>query len=208
MTEVAVVNSAGAEVGKIALSPDVFGIEPNVSVMHQSVVTHMANMRQGTADTLTRDEVRGGGRKPWKQKGTGRARQGSIRAPHWYHGGVVFGPHPKDYDQAMPKKMRRLALRSALSAKFSDGSVKVLDDLKLEAISTKELVGKLNGLGVDGKVLLVVGQSSETMAKSARNIPWLIVRVAPCICTYEVLNADVVVFTQEGLNKVQEAQSK
>lgn len=206
MPEVAVVNSAGAEVGKIALLDEVFQVEPNVSLMHQAVINHLANMRQGNADTLTRDEVRGGGRKPWRQKGTGRARQGSIRAPHWYHGGVVFGPHPKDYTQNMPKKMRRLALWSALSAKLSEGEIKVVDQLKMDSISTKQLVAKLNSFGINGKALLVIAEPDENISKSAKNIPWLILRVAPLISTYELLNANVVVFTQDAVIKVQEAQ--
>lgn len=208
MPEIAVVNSAGAEVGKVSLLPEVFEVEPNVSLMHQSVVAHLVNLRQGNADTLTRDEVRGGGRKPWRQKGTGRARQGSIRAPHWYHGGVVFGPHPKNYEQDMPKKMRRLALRSALSAKLSEGQIKVVDDLKMDAISTKQIVALLEGLGVAGKTMLVISEPNEIISKSAKNVPWLILRVAPCVSTYELLNSDTVLFTQQALAKVQEAQSK
>ncbi|HEY3298424.1 MAG TPA: 50S ribosomal protein L4, partial [Armatimonadota bacterium] len=145
---------------------------------------------------------------PWRQKGTGRARQGSIRAPHWYHGGIVFGPHPKNYEVAMPKKMRRLALRSALSAQLAEGQIKVLDTLKMDTISTKQLAEKLNRLGFEGKMLLVIGENDVILRKSAKNIPWLIMRVAPSISTYEVLNADYVVFTQDGLNKFQEAQSK
>lgn len=207
MPEVAVVNSDGAEVGKMTLSPEVFEVKPNTSIVHRAVVDHLATLRQGTADTKTRGEVSGGGRKPYRQKGTGRARQGSIRAPHYYHGGVVWGPHPRDYSAEMPKKMRRLALRSALSVKFAEGQIKVLDELKLDAISTKRLVEVLAPL-TTGKTMLILAQADENIKKSAKNIPWLIVRMSPSICTYELLNSDVVLFTKEALAKLEEAHAK
>jgi len=208
MAEVAVVNSEGTEVGKITLSPEVFEVQPHVSVMHRAVVAHLANRRSGTADTLTRGEVRGGGRKPWRQKGTGRARQGSIRAPHWTGGGVVFGPHPRDYSLGMPKKVRRLALRSALSVKLAEGQIKVVDDLKMDAISTKRLLEILGNMGVEEKTILVLAEPDEIIRKSARNVPWLAVRVAPSISTYDLLNADTVVFEKDALAKIEEAHAK
>lgn len=204
MPELTVVNSEGAEVGKVSLAPEIFEVQPHVALMHRAVVAHLANCRLGTADTLTRGEVSGGGRKPWRQKGTGRARQGSIRAPHWAGGGVVFGPHPRDYRMSLPKKMRRLALRSALSVKLAEGQIIVVDDLEMAAISTKTLNSMLNKIGVNGKTLLVLGDSDEIVKKSARNIPWLAVRVAPSISTYDLLNADTVVFEKEALAKVEE----
>jgi len=208
MAEVAVVNSDGEEVGKITLSPEVFEVQPHASLMHKAVVTHLANRRSGTADTQTRAEVRGGGRKPWRQKGTGRARQGSIRAPHWTGGGVVFGPHPRDYSLGMPKKMRRLALRSALSVKLAEGQIKVVDDLKMEAISTKRLVEILGNIGTEEKTMLVLAEPDQVISKSARNVPWIAVRVAPSISTYDLLNADTVVFVKDALAKIEEAHAK
>jgi len=208
MAEVAVVNSEGAEVGKVTLSPEVFEVQPHISVMHRAVVAHLANRRSGTADTLTRGEVRGGGRKPWRQKGTGHARQGSIRAPHWTGGGVVFGPHPRDYSLGMPKKVRRLALRSALSVKLAEGQIKVVDDLKMDAISTKRLLEILGNMGVEEKTMLVLAEPDEIIRKSARNVPWLAVRVAPSISTYDLLNADTVVFEKDALAKIEEAHAK
>ncbi len=208
MPEVALVNSEGAEVGKISLSPNVFEIEPHVSLMHSAVVAQLANMRQGTADTLTRSEVRGGGRKPFRQKGTGRARQGSIRAPHWPGGGIVFGPHPRDYDIELPKKMRRLAIRSAWSVKVADSQIKVLDDLKLDVIGTKKLIETLGKMGIQGKTMIVVAQSDENIVKSARNVPWITLRIAPSVSTYDLLNADSVVITKDAVAKIEEALSK
>src|SRR5438045_1031069 len=151
--DVQVRSLAGASVGTITLDERVFGIEPNLAVLHQVVVAQLANRRQGTADTRTRGEVRGGGRKPWRQKGTGRARQGSIRAPHWKGGGIVFGPHPRSYHRDLPRKMRRLALRSALSAKLQEGELLVIDQLALPAAKTKEMSALLARLGADGSAL-------------------------------------------------------
>lgn len=208
MPEVAVVNSEGAEVGKIALSPELFEVKADPSLIHRAVIDHLARLRTGTADTKTRGEVRGGGKKPFKQKGTGRARQGTTRAPHWPGGGVVFGPHPRDYSVEMPKKMRRLANKAALSAKLAEGQFMVVDELKMSEISTKMLAKVMNNLGIEGKkTMLVVAQSDEAIRKSGRNIPWLIVRVAPSFCTYDLLNSDAVVFTKDAVNKIQEAHS-
>jgi len=208
MPEVTVVNSEGTEVGKVALSQEVFQVAPNGSLMHGAVVAHLANLRQGTADTKTRTEVRGGGRKPWRQKGTGRARQGSIRAPHWPGGGVVFGPHPRDYTIEMPKKMRRLAIKSALSVKLAEGEIIVVDDLKMEKISTGALVATLEKIGAKGKTLLVLAGTDETIKKSSRNVPWLAVRIAPSVSTYDLLNAETVLFVKDAISKMEENHTK
>ncbi len=207
MAEVAVLNSDGAEVDKINLSAGVFEVVPNTSVMHGAVVAQLANMRQGTADTKTRTEVRGGGKKPFRQKGTGRARQGSIRAPHFPGGGIVFGPHPRDYDVDMPKKMKKLAIRSAWSVKVADGELKVIDSLKLDAISTKTFAGILAKVGAAGKTLLVLAESDDTIIKSARNIPWLKIRIAPSVSTMDLLNSDIVLITRDAVAKIEEAQA-
>lgn len=207
MPEVAVVNSEGVEVGKLTLSAEVFEVAPHASLLHSAVVSHLANRRSGTADTHTRAEVRGGGKKPYRQKGTGRARQGTIRAPHFTGGGVVFGPHPRDYSIKLPKKMRRLALRSALSIKLADGQLTVVEDLKMDSISTKKLVEILQNLNVQGKTMLVISDSTETIRKSARNIPWVSLVIAPSLSTYDLLNADTVVMTKDAVAKIEEAQS-
>lgn len=208
MPEIAVVNSEGAEVGKIALSSEIFETTPSIPAMHSAVVAYMANLRSGTSDTLTRGEVRGGGRKPFRQKGTGRARQGSIRAPYFPGGGVVFGPHPRDYDKHMPKKMRRLAIRSAFAAKLTDEAIKIVEDLRQEAISTKTLVTTLNKIGITGKVLLVLHAADEVIKKSAKNVPWITLRVAPSVSTYDLLHADSILITKDAMAKIEEAQAK
>ncbi len=168
---VPVYNIEGEQVGEVELNDTIFGIEPNVPVMHQYLVMQLANARQGTHSTKTRGEVSGGGRKPWRQKGTGRARQGSIRAPQWVGGGTVFGPKPRSYRKDMPKKMRRLALRSALSAKAAEGRIKVLDDLSLPEIKTKAMVRVLENLEVEGSALILLPERNETVELSARNLP-------------------------------------
>jgi large subunit ribosomal protein L4 len=205
MPEVALVNSDGAEVGRVSLPAAVFEVKPHESLMHSAVISQLGNMRQGTADTKTRTEVSGGGKKPFRQKGTGRARQGSTRAPHWPGGGVVFGPHPRDYSTPLPKKMRRLAMRSAWSVKAADGQLMVLDALKMDAVSTKTLVGVMGKLGVQGKTVLVLAESDDTIVKSARNVPWLTLRIAPSVSTYDLLNADTVVLLKDALAKEEEA---
>lgn len=168
---VPVYNIEGDQVGEVELNDAIFGIEPNVAVMHQALVRQLANARQGTHSTKTRGEVSGGGRKPWPQKGTGRARQGSIRAPQWVGGGTVFGPKPRSYYQKMPKKMRRLALRSALSVKARAGQIKVLDDLQLPEIKTKRMVQVLENLGVEGSALILLPERNVNVELSARNLP-------------------------------------
>ncbi len=168
--QVPLYNQAGQEIGKTELPDDIFGVEPNQPVMHQALVRQLANARQGTSATKTRGEVAGGGTKPWRQKGTGRARQGSTRAPHWRHGGVAFGPTPRKYTQRMPKEMRRVALRSALSAKAAEGQVRVLDDLKLDAPKTREIESMLSRLSIPSSTLILLGEANPAVQKSAANI--------------------------------------
>ncbi len=177
------------------LDPAIFGIEPNVPVMHQVVTAQLANRRSGTQSTKTRAEVAGGGAKPWKQKGTGRARQGSIRAPHWRGGGVAHGPKPRSYAQATPKKMVRLALRSALSDRHAEGRVLVVDSWGWDLPSTKNAVAALASLGVSGKVLVVLNREAEAIWKSFRNLPRIHVLDVGELNTYDVVDADWVIFT-------------
>ncbi|HEY8346867.1 MAG TPA: 50S ribosomal protein L4 [Symbiobacteriaceae bacterium] len=204
MPKVAVYNKEGATVGEITLSDAVFGAEVNVGLMHEAVQMYLANQRQGTADTKTRAEVSGGGRKPWRQKGTGRARQGSIRAPHWRHGGIVFGPHPRDYGWRMPKKARRAALRSALSAKVAAGDLIVLDELQMEKPKTKEIVALLKNLNASSKAFIVTADYDPVVYLSARNIPGVNVNEARNLNVYDVLNAGKLVMTRDAVAKVEE----
>jgi large subunit ribosomal protein L4 len=169
--QVPLYNQAGQQIGTTELRDDIFAIEPNKPVMHQALVRQLANARQGNADTKTRAEVAGGGAKPWRQKGTGRARQGSTRSPQFRHGGIVFGPTPRSYEQKMPLKMRRLALRSALSAKAAEGQIRVVDDLKLDAPKTREMEGVLGNLQIQASALIVLPEANPTVQKSAANIP-------------------------------------
>ena len=169
--QVPLYNQAGQQIGTTELRDEIFAIEPNKPVMHQALVRQLANARQGNADTKTRAEVAGGGAKPWKQKGTGRARQGSTRSPQWRHGGVAFGPTPRSYEQKMPLKMRRLALRSALSVKAAEGQIRVVEDLKLDAPKTREMENILGGLQIQASALIVLPESNPTVQKSAANIP-------------------------------------
>lgn len=168
--QVPLFNHAGEQVGTTELRDEIFGIEPNRSVMHQALVRQLANARQGTSDTKTRAEVAGGGAKPWKQKGTGRARQGSTRAPHWRHGGIAFGPTPRSYAQKMPKKMRRLALRSALSAKAAEGQLRIVDEFKFQTPKTRDMEAFLGGLNVDTSALILLPEANDIVRKSAANI--------------------------------------
>jgi large subunit ribosomal protein L4 len=168
--EVLVRNTQGETVGEVELRDEIFGLEPNVPVMHQALVRQLANARLGTHKTKKRKEVRGGGRKPWRQKGTGRSRQGSIRAPQWRGGGVVFGPQPRSYSQKMPRKMRHLAYRSALSVKAQEGQIVVLDDLQIKAPKTQEILAVLDRLEVDSSALILLPERNESIEKSARNI--------------------------------------
>jgi len=204
MAKISLRSMSGESVGELELKAEVFEVAANVPLMHQAVVAEEANTRQGTAATKTRGEVRGGGAKPYRQKGTGRARQGSIRAPHYYHGGVVFGPHPRSYAKALPKKMRRGALKSALSARITDGDVVVVDEIKMDAISTKKFAAFLDSLGAYGKALVVLDAMSEEIRKSSRNIPGVELRVSPGVSVRDVLNADKVILTKVAVEKLEE----
>ena len=204
MLKTNVYDMSGKLVGEIELSEAVFGIAPNEAVVHDVVKNHLANKRQGTQSALTRAEVSGGGRKPWKQKGTGRARQGSTRAPQWTHGGVVFAPKPRDYSYTLNKKTRRLALKSALSAKAAAESIIVIDEIKMEAPKTKEFAAFLSAVGVQGKALVVTAAADENVFKSGRNIPGCQVTFANLINVYDIIKADKLVVDQEALKKIEE----
>ncbi len=204
MPTVKIYNMLGKEAGEMELSADIFGIEPNAAVLHSAVVNYLANQRQGTQSTKTRTEVSGGGRKPWRQKGTGRARQGSIRAPQWTHGGIALGPKPRSYNYVLPKKMRRLALKSALSSKVADGALLVLDELKLDEIKTKTVAAMLTALNADRKVLLVLPEKNDVAVKSARNIPGVKTALVNTINTYDILNADKLIVVKDAVAKIEE----
>ena len=194
----------GAEAGTVELPEPLFAAPVNRAVLHQAVTAQLAERRLGTHDTKTRGEVSGGGHKPWRQKGTGRARQGSRRAPHWSGGGVVFGPHPRSYEQRLPRKMKRLALRGALTSKFGDGAVKVVEDLAMEQIRTRELVGYLEALDASGRVLVVAPARDERLELSARNLPGVSVILADSLNTVDVLGADVLLITRPALATMSE----
>jgi large subunit ribosomal protein L4 len=204
MPKVAVYNKEGATVGEITLSEAVFGAEVNSGLLHEVVQMYLANQRQGTSDTKTRAEVAGGGRKPHRQKGTGRARAGSTRSPNWRHGGVAFGPHQRDYGWTMPKKARRVALRSALSAKVAAGDVIVIDAFDLDAPRTKDVITLLNNLNIAKKPFIVTGEQNVNIYKSTRNIPGANVNAARNLNVYEVLNAGKLVLTVDAIAKVEE----
>jgi len=229
MPEISFYSASGQDLGKLALPEDIFGIEPNPHVLHQAVLAEEANSRQGTHSTKTRADVRGGGRKPWRQKGTGRARQGSIRSPQWTHGGIVFGPHPRSYRKSFPKKMRVLAMRSALSAKVADGEMIGLNAFKLEAISTKTAAGVLNTLPLTKtanvknrqgseivrttaertqRVLVIVPEYDEVLLKSVRNIPNVTLRYAPNFSVRDVVSAARIVLAEGAVAAIQEVWSK
>ena len=191
--------SDGTPKGDVPLDPAVFGIEPNISVMHQVVNAQRAAARSGTASTKTRSEVRGGGRKPWRQKGLGRARHGSIRSPQWVGGGVVFGPHPRDYSQRTPKKMKKLALRSALSARASEGSIKVVETLDWAEPKTKNASALLAAVGATRKALIVLGPADRVAERSFRNLPHVMLTRSGQLSAYDVLWADTVLFTTDTL---------
>lgn len=204
MPKVTVYNVSGAQVGELELADSVFGIEPNVHVMHSAVLLQNAAERQGTHKTKGRSEVRGGGRKPWKQKGTGRARQGSIRSPQWVGGGTVFGPTPRSYGFKLPKKVRRLAIKSALSSKVVAENIIVLDQLAFAAPKTKEFAKVLSNLKVDRKALVVTANYEDNVALSARNIPGIKFVAADGINVRDVLVHDKLIITKEAVEKVQE----
>ena len=208
MPQVKVFDMTGAEVSKMRLSKNVFGIEPNTAVMHEAVVNYLANQRQGTQSTLTRTEVSGGGRKPWRQKGTGHARQGSIRAPQWRHGGIALGPKPRDYRYTLNKKVRKLALLSALSSKVLDKDLIVVDKISFEEIKTKKMVEMLKALGADKKALIVMPAVDEAVIKSAANIPGVTTALYNTINTYEILNHDKLILAKDAALKIEEVYDK
>ena len=205
MPKVAVYNMSGSQVGEIELNDAVFGIEPHVHALHSAIVMQQASMRLGTHKTKTRSEVSGGGAKPWRQKGTGRARQGSIRAPQWKGGGTVFGPVPRSYKYKLPKKVRRLAIRSALSSKVKDNDILVLDQLHLEKPKTKDFAAILKNLKVDRKALVVSAEFDDNVALSARNIPGVKFVTADGINVLDVMVHDKLIITKDAVQKVEEA---
>lgn len=204
MPTVAVLDMAGKEIEKIDLSESVFGIEPNVSVMHDVVKNYLANQRQGTQSALTRAEVSGGGKKPWRQKGTGRARQGSTRAPQWRHGGIVFAPKPRDYRLSMNKKVRRLAMKSAFSSKVQDNEFVVVDSIALEEIKTKTVVDMLSKLEAGKKALIVMPEKDEKVIKSARNIPGVKTALVNTLNVYDILNCDKLIVAKGAVTQLEE----
>ena len=204
MANVAVLNMTGAQVGTIELNDAIFGIEANEHVMHLAVVQYLANQRQGTQSTKTRAEVRGGGRKPYRQKGTGRARQGSIRSPQWVGGGVVFAPKPRDYSYTLNKKVKRLALKSALSAKAAENNVVVIDSIKMDSIKTKTFANFLNAVGAEKKPLVVTAEADQIVVKSGRNIPGCEVTFANLLNVYDIVNANKLVVDKAALQKIEE----
>lgn len=204
MPKVTVYNQTGSQVGEIELAEAIFGIEPNEAVLFEAVMMQRASLRQGTHKVKTRSEVRGGGRKPWRQKGTGRARQGSIRSPQWRGGGTVFGPTPRSYAYKLPKKVRRLAIKSALSSKVLEENILVLDLLTFDAPKTKEFKTVLNGLSVEKKALIVTADLDENVALSARNIPGVTVVTADGINVLDVVNHEKLIMTKAAVEKVEE----
>lgn len=204
MAKTNVVDMNGKVVGSIELNDNVFGIEPNIKVMHEDVKNYLANQRQGNQSTLTRAEVRGGGRKPWNQKGGGRARQGSIRAPQWTHGGIAFGPKPRSFRYRLNKKAKSLAIRSALSAKMAAGEIIVVDNLSLDAVKTKGMVSFLNAVGVGGKALIVTPEVNRNVVLSTRNIPGIQTTFGTVICAYDILHAQKFIIDKAAVSKLEE----
>ena len=204
MPTVAVLNMQGKEVGKQELSDAVFGIKPNVSVMNDLVKNYLANQRQGTQSALTRAEVSGGGKKPWRQKGTGRARQGSTRAPQWTHGGIVFAPKPRDYRYTVNKKVRRLAMKSALSSKVRDQEMIVVDEISTDAYKTKVIAEMLKAVGSEKKALIVLSSVDEKVIASARNIPGVKTAQVNTLNVYDILNADKFIVVKDAVAKIEE----
>ena len=204
MPNVALYNIAGEEIGKVKLSEEIFGHEVNEAVLHTVVTAYLANQRQGTQSALTRAEVSGGGIKPWRQKGTGRARQGSTRSPQWTHGGIVFAPKPRDYSYTLNKKVKRLAMKSALSAKAAAGEIIVVDSIKLDSIKTKDFRAFLNAVKADGKSLVVTPAKDEVVVKSARNIPGVETTMANLMNVYDILKAKYLVLDKEALAVIEE----
>ncbi|MGI5859429.1 MAG: 50S ribosomal protein L4 [Tepidanaerobacteraceae bacterium] len=204
MPKVTLFNIQGEQVGEIELSDDVFGTEVRPDILHRAMVNYLANQRQGTANTLTRAEVAGGGRKPWRQKGTGRARHGSIRSPLWRKGGVTFGPKPRSFKTTMPKKLKRFALKSALSAKIVENELILLDSLSMEAPKTKEMVSILKNLKADKKSLIVMATKDKNIEKSARNLPGVKATYVNTLNVYDILDHDNLIMTKEAARRVEE----
>ncbi|WP_312701634.1 50S ribosomal protein L4 [Sedimentibacter sp.] len=204
MPKVALYDIKGSQVGEVELNDSVFGVEINTHVMYEAVKNYLANQRQGTQSAKTRADVRGGGRKPWRQKGTGRARQGSTRSPQWKGGGVVFAPKPRDYSYSIPKKVKRLALKSALSSKVQDQEIIVVDSLALEQAKTKEMVKVLQNLKANKKTLIVIPERDEAVIRAAANIPGVKTAYVNTINVYDILNCDSFLITKEAVNKVEE----
>ena len=204
MSMIKVLNMAGNQVGEVELNASIFGIEPNMSVVHDVVKNHLANCRQGTQSALTRAEVSGGGKKPWRQKGTGHARQGSTRAPQWTHGGIVFAPKPRSYSYVLNKKVKRLALKSVLSAKAAAGNIIVVDSIAMDSIKTKAFRGFLDAVKCDGKAVVITPEVNETVVKSARNIPGVLTTTAKILSVYDILNAKYLVIDQAALAIIEE----
>jgi len=204
MSTIKVVNMSGVETGSVELSDAIFGIEPNMSVVHEVVKNHLANCRQGTQSALTRAEVSGGGRKPWRQKGTGRARQGSTRAPQWTHGGIVFAPKPRSYSYVLNKKVKRLALKSVLSSKVADGELIVVDKIEMSEIKTKEFRKFLDAVKADGKAVVVTPEVDANVVKSARNLPGVVTAPAKLINVYDLVNAKYLVVDKDALAVIEE----
>ncbi len=208
MAKISVFDMAGNSVAETELADAVFGITPNEAVMHAMVVNYLANQRQGTQSTLTRTEVRGGGRKPWRQKGTGHARQGSIRAPQWTHGGVALGPKPRDYRYALNKKVRRLAMKSALSTKVLDNNMIVLDTLAVDSYKTKTIAQMLKALNVEGKALIVTAEADKMIVKSAGNIEGVKTAAVNTLNVYDILNYDKFIVSKDAVAKIEEVYAK
>lgn len=204
MPTVSTFDMTGKKTGSIDLAEAIFGITPNKSVMHSMVVNYLANQRQGTQSALTRSEVSGGGKKPYRQKGTGRARQGSTRAVQWYHGGVAFAPKPRDYSYALPKKVRRLAMKSAFSSKVLDNEMLVLDDLKLEETKTKTIATMLSALETGKKVLIVLPENDESIVKAARNIPGVKTALVNTLNVYDIVNCNTFIVVKDAISQIEE----
>ncbi|PAB58174.1 50S ribosomal protein L4 [Anaeromicrobium sediminis] len=204
MPKVDIINVSGQQVGDVELSENIFGAEINASVLHEVVKNYLANQRQGTQSAKTRAEVRGGGRKPWRQKGTGRARQGSTRSPQWVGGGVVFAPKPRDYRYTLPKKVKRLAMKSALSSKVKENEMIVLDELALETFKTKDMINILSNVKAGKKALIVLPEVDEKVIKSASNIPGVTTTIVGALNVYDILNHNNFIVTKEAVAKIEE----
>ena len=204
MSQISVFDMTGKKVTDTELNDEIFGIKPNKAILHAMVVNYLANQRQGTQSTLTRTEVSGGGRKPWRQKGTGHARQGSIRAPQWVHGGIALGPKPRDYGYTLNKKERRLGMKSALSVKVADENMVVVDNIAMDEFKTKTIVDMLKALNVEGKALIVTAEADTKVVKSANNIPGVKTATVNTLCVYDIMNYDKFIVSSDAVKKIEE----